>query len=383
MWFQRLAGIQDFDDNKLVDAFNDSSQEMSSSSWPRRKTSALIIQPGDFQRVRLLRKRVPEPFSRMGVRRYYPNLLAKDNFSYFTPEYLDQENNSAAKGNIIPNFEDIRPPTGTLSYSEQDRLRLKRMYEQRQDTPPSFSHDPRAAERNLYGDSKGETEGPIGSSTETSTFIETKPTPVDGTSSHNEFRRWYPESVEPALRFELEQRDRRHRNNQQASEQESDENRRGIGELHGTGNLAGHSMNQDFVRAAILTGNFDQAAAAADFAVEVADESSTYRHSDRRSTGYATTMDNADMNRLAREREAGGARRVRMDSILPTQHFPNISTTRIHSDEPLIQQVTSVPDRWAEIKKKASERAAMRQSDGGYISTTDGDNEETSDEECK
>jgi hypothetical protein len=46
----------------------------------------------------------------------------------------------------------------------------------------------------------------------------------------------------------------------------------GIGDIHGIGNGAGHFMNQDYVRAAqdILTGNFNQATAAANYAMGVA-----------------------------------------------------------------------------------------------------------------
>ncbi|KAF8862529.1 hypothetical protein BDZ45DRAFT_799021 [Acephala macrosclerotiorum] len=46
----------------------------------------------------------------------------------------------------------------------------------------------------------------------------------------------------------------------------------GIGEVHGIGNGAGHFMNQDYVRAAhnILTGNFGQATAAANYVMGVA-----------------------------------------------------------------------------------------------------------------
>jgi hypothetical protein len=45
----------------------------------------------------------------------------------------------------------------------------------------------------------------------------------------------------------------------------------GIGDIHGIGNGAGHFMNQDYVRAAhnVLSGNFDQAAAAANYAMGV------------------------------------------------------------------------------------------------------------------
>lgn len=46
----------------------------------------------------------------------------------------------------------------------------------------------------------------------------------------------------------------------------------GIGDIHGIGNGAGHFMNQDYVRAAhnILTGNYDQATAAANYVMGVA-----------------------------------------------------------------------------------------------------------------
>jgi hypothetical protein len=46
----------------------------------------------------------------------------------------------------------------------------------------------------------------------------------------------------------------------------------GVGDIHGIGNGAGHFMNQDYVRAAhnILTGNFDQATAAANYVMGVA-----------------------------------------------------------------------------------------------------------------
>jgi len=46
----------------------------------------------------------------------------------------------------------------------------------------------------------------------------------------------------------------------------------GIGDIHGIGNGAGHFMNQDYIRAAhnILTGNFDQATAAANYVMGVA-----------------------------------------------------------------------------------------------------------------
>jgi hypothetical protein len=46
----------------------------------------------------------------------------------------------------------------------------------------------------------------------------------------------------------------------------------GIGDVHGIGNGAGHFMNQDYIRAAhnILTGNFDQATAAANYVMGVA-----------------------------------------------------------------------------------------------------------------
>lgn len=46
----------------------------------------------------------------------------------------------------------------------------------------------------------------------------------------------------------------------------------GIGNIHGVGNGAGHFMNDDYVRAAhnILTGNYDQAAAAANYVMGVA-----------------------------------------------------------------------------------------------------------------
>ena len=45
-----------------------------------------------------------------------------------------------------------------------------------------------------------------------------------------------------------------------------------IGDIHGIGNNAGHFMNQDYLRAAhnILTGNFDQATAAANYVMGVA-----------------------------------------------------------------------------------------------------------------
>lgn len=53
---------------------------------------------------------------------------------------------------------------------------------------------------------------------------------------------------------------------------EDDDYQGGIGNIHGIGNGAGHFMNQDYVRAAhnILTGNFDQATAAANYVMGVA-----------------------------------------------------------------------------------------------------------------
>jgi len=56
-------------------------------------------------------------------------------------------------------------------------------------------------------------------------------------------------------------------------EAEDDDNHPGgIGEVHGIGNNAGHFMNQDYIRAAhnILTGSFDQATAAANYVMGVA-----------------------------------------------------------------------------------------------------------------
>jgi hypothetical protein len=47
----------------------------------------------------------------------------------------------------------------------------------------------------------------------------------------------------------------------------------GIGDIHGIGNGAGHFMNEDYVRSQarnILTGNFDQATAAANYVMGVA-----------------------------------------------------------------------------------------------------------------
>jgi len=50
-----------------------------------------------------------------------------------------------------------------------------------------------------------------------------------------------------------------------------DEYQGGIGDIHGVGNGAGHFMNQNYIRAAqnILTGNFDQATAAANYVMGV------------------------------------------------------------------------------------------------------------------
>ncbi|KAH7317875.1 hypothetical protein BKA65DRAFT_410598, partial [Rhexocercosporidium sp. MPI-PUGE-AT-0058] len=52
----------------------------------------------------------------------------------------------------------------------------------------------------------------------------------------------------------------------------ADDYQGGIGDIHGVGNGAAHFMNQDYVRAAhnILTGNFDQANAAANYVMGVA-----------------------------------------------------------------------------------------------------------------
>lgn len=57
-----------------------------------------------------------------------------------------------------------------------------------------------------------------------------------------------------------------------ADNNEDDDYQGGIGDVHGVGNGAGHFMNQDYVRAAhnILTGNFDQATAAANYVMGVA-----------------------------------------------------------------------------------------------------------------
>lgn len=56
------------------------------------------------------------------------------------------------------------------------------------------------------------------------------------------------------------------------SDDEDDDYQGGIGNINGVGNGAGHFMNQDYVRAAhnILTGRFDQATAAANYVMGVA-----------------------------------------------------------------------------------------------------------------
>jgi hypothetical protein len=53
---------------------------------------------------------------------------------------------------------------------------------------------------------------------------------------------------------------------------DDDDYQGGIGDVHGIGNGAGHFMNQDYIRAAqnILTGNFDQATAAANYVMGIA-----------------------------------------------------------------------------------------------------------------
>ena len=55
-------------------------------------------------------------------------------------------------------------------------------------------------------------------------------------------------------------------------EDEDDDYQGGIGDIHGVGNNAGHFMNQDYLRAAqnILTGPFNQATAAANYVMGVA-----------------------------------------------------------------------------------------------------------------
>ncbi|PVH78496.1 hypothetical protein DL98DRAFT_246512 [Cadophora sp. DSE1049] len=58
----------------------------------------------------------------------------------------------------------------------------------------------------------------------------------------------------------------------------------GIGDIHGVGNGAAHFMNQDYVRAAhnILTGNFDQANAAANYVMGVANARAPRRNMNER-----------------------------------------------------------------------------------------------------
>lgn len=59
---------------------------------------------------------------------------------------------------------------------------------------------------------------------------------------------------------------------QTVSISDDDDYQGGIGDIHGVGNAAGHFMNQDYIRAAhnILTGTFDQATAAANYVMGVA-----------------------------------------------------------------------------------------------------------------
>ena len=54
--------------------------------------------------------------------------------------------------------------------------------------------------------------------------------------------------------------------------EDDDDYQGGIGDIHGIGNGAGHFMNQDYIRAAhnILTGTYDQATAAANYVMGVA-----------------------------------------------------------------------------------------------------------------
>lgn len=58
---------------------------------------------------------------------------------------------------------------------------------------------------------------------------------------------------------------------QEVSINDDDDYQGGIGDIHGIGNNADHFMNQDYIRAAqnILTGTFDQAAIAANYAMGV------------------------------------------------------------------------------------------------------------------
>jgi len=83
----------------------------------------------------------------------------------------------------------------------------------------------------------------------------------------------YHEEVNERRRQERADEELARRLQRMAIDGEDDEDYQGgIGDIHGIGNGAGHFMNQDYIRAAhnILTGNFDQATAAANYVMGVA-----------------------------------------------------------------------------------------------------------------
>ena len=85
-------------------------------------------------------------------------------------------------------------------------------------------------------------------------------------------RRTYNEEINDRRRQERVDEEMARRLQALAVDGEDDDYQGGIGDVHGVGNNADHFMNQDYIRAAhnILTGNYDQATAAANYVMGVA-----------------------------------------------------------------------------------------------------------------
>ncbi len=83
----------------------------------------------------------------------------------------------------------------------------------------------------------------------------------------------YHDEINQRRRQEREDEELARRLQRMALDSDEEEDYQGsIGDIHGIGNGAAHFMNQDYIRAAhnILTGNFDQATAAANYVMGVA-----------------------------------------------------------------------------------------------------------------
>ncbi|TVY33371.1 E3 ubiquitin-protein ligase [Lachnellula occidentalis] len=124
----------------------------------------------------------------------------------------------------------------------------------------------------------------------------------------------------------------------------------GIGDIHGIGNGADHFMNQDYVRAAhnILTGTFDQATAAANYVMGVAQARGAPPPpppGPRRMSGRYPVPVRAPSPPLLRANSAREEAYTAASSIRPSERLVPRRTRPDHESEAAVQAPGNIPQR--------------------------------------